>query len=69
MDKLYNDVNSHYPWEFNFATRWFSTPGSQPRLPVNFETMGYFSSQEVTYSDEEKKVVYGTLNPRSTAQD
>lgn len=69
MDQLYFAVNSHYAWEFNFATRWFTTNNSQPRLPVNFDSMGYFSSQEADYSDEEKKVVYGTLNPRSTAQD
>jgi hypothetical protein len=69
MDQLYFAVNLHYPWQFNFATRWFSSDTSQPRLPVNFETMGYFSSVETKYSDAENKIVYGTLNPRSTAQE
>jgi len=45
MDKLYFAVNKHYPWNFNFATRWFDDfPGEEALLPEQFVTMGFFSS-------------------------
>lgn len=44
MDQLYFSLNGHYAWNFNFATRWFSAPNSTPKLPFNFDTMGFFQS-------------------------
>jgi hypothetical protein len=66
VDKLSFAVNGHYPWNFNFATRWFNRPGQTPTIPSGFLTMGYFQSTPVTYNKFEQEVIAGKLNPRSS---
>ena len=61
MDRLCFAVNEHYPWNFNFANRWFREQGFLPR---GFETNGYFSSQPAYYNSTQVKILRGELNPR-----
>ena len=61
MDRLCFAVNEHYPWNFNFANRWFREQGFVPR---GFETNGYFSSQPAYYNSTQVKILRGELNPR-----
>ena len=55
-------MNKHYPWNFNFQTRWFSDLSS---IPQGFLYNGYFSSTPIYYTTNERNVLTGTLNPRS----
>ena len=41
IDNLCYALHQHYPWNFNFATRWFRDRGEIPR---GFETNGFFRS-------------------------
>lgn len=55
-------MNKHYPWNFNFQTRWFSELSS---IPQGFINNGYFSSNQVYYTTNERNILLGNLNPRT----
>ena len=55
-------MNKHYPWTFNFQTRWFSDTGS---IPQGFLSNGFFSPSPVYYSTNERNILLGNLNPRT----
>jgi hypothetical protein len=66
MDKLCFAVNQHYPWNFNFATRWFKEQGF---IPNGFETNGYFQTEPSYYTETQRKIILGQNNPRDSDPD
>lgn len=66
MDKLCFAVNQHYPWNFNFATRWFKEQG---HIPQGFETNGYFLTSPTYYTEAQRNIIQGKNNPRDNDPD